>query len=156
MASELYFPAPYAIMTTRILESDYGSAFVTYPEVHQSWVIVTAGDEAICLDPPGAVVRVYNPPDDCGNTPPDVCYTGQTVQDEYDVTFACTDENDVTYECRLLPGKMPCRRSQSTLKVYFICFFPIYINIVCCFDFLLLSIFFLLCLSYILICLDIL
>merc|ERR1711862_892446 len=70
----------------------------TYPEVHQSWVIVTAGDEAICLDPPGAVVRVYNPPDDCGNTPPDVCYTGQTVQDEYDVTFACTDENDVTYE----------------------------------------------------------
>jgi len=95
---QLYFPAPYAIMTSGILEADYGTLFVTYPEVHQSWIIVTAGDESICLDPPGAVTRVYNPPEDCGNTPPNVCYTGETVQDLYDVTYACTDANDVTYE----------------------------------------------------------
>jgi len=95
--SALYFPKPYAVMLSRILEANYGTAFVSYPEVQQSWIIVTAGDESICLDPPPEVVQVYNPPESCGNTPPEVCYTGQTVLDLYDDTFACTPENDITY-----------------------------------------------------------
>jgi len=92
-----YFPAPYAVMLKGMIEAKYGDAFVTYPEVHQSWVVVTADDDSLCLDPPGKNVDVYNPPDSCDNTPPDVCYTGETVQDLYDVTFACTAEHDDEY-----------------------------------------------------------
>jgi len=94
----MYFPKPYAIMIGRMLEANYGSAFVTYPEVHQSWIVVTAGDSSLCLDPPPEKVLVYKSPDSCGNTPSEVCYTGKTVLDLYDVTFACTEENDVKYK----------------------------------------------------------
>lgn len=94
----MYFPKPYAIMIGRMIEGNYGAAFVTYPEVHQSWIVVTAGDDSLCLDPKPEDVLVYNPPDSCGNTPPEVCYTGETVHDLYDVTFACTEENDVNYK----------------------------------------------------------
>lgn len=94
----IYFPKPYAIMIGRMIEGNYGAAFVTFPEVHQSWIVVTAGDSSLCLDPRPENVLVYNPPDSCGNTPPEVCYTGETVLDLYDVTFACTEENDVKYK----------------------------------------------------------
>jgi len=92
----LYFPKPYATMLARIIEGDYGTAFVTYPEVHQSWIIVTDGDESLYLDPAPETVRVYKDPQSCGNTPPEVCYLDETVQDLYD-DFECTDENDVTF-----------------------------------------------------------
>jgi len=91
---ELYIPQPYAIMLSRMFEADYGTAFVTYPETHQSWIVVTAGDDSECLDPPGDRVNVYNPPGDCGNVAPKVCYNGLTVQYYYDNTFSCTDAHD--------------------------------------------------------------
>jgi len=96
--SALYFPKPYAVMLKGMIEANYGDAFVTYPEVHQSWIVVTAGDESLCLDPPGGKVDIYDTPQTCGNNPPDVCYTGQTVQHVYDVTFECTADNNLQYE----------------------------------------------------------
>merc|ERR1740130_1728509 len=39
------------------------------------------------------------PPSTCGNTPPKVCYTDDTVQDLYDVKYACTPDNDVEWKC---------------------------------------------------------
>jgi len=92
--TQLYIPSPYAIMLSRMLEADYGTAFVTYPEVHQSWVVVTADDESECLDPPENRVDVYNPPDTCGNVAPEICYTGYTVEYLYDEIFACSEENN--------------------------------------------------------------
>lgn len=97
--SSLYFPNPYAVMLSSMLMEDYSKGFVTFPEVNESWIVITADSPSICIDPPAADVLVYNPPDTCGNTPPKVCYTDDTVQDYYDVKFACTDENDITYKC---------------------------------------------------------
>jgi len=96
---ELYFPKAYATMLGRMINKEYGSGFVSYPEVEQQWTVITAGDESICMDPPGANVPVYMPPSCCGNTPPDVCFTEDTVQDLYDVKFACNDENDKKWKC---------------------------------------------------------
>jgi len=95
----LYFPKPYAVMVTRMLSKDHGSGFVTFPEVNQSWEVITAGSPSICNDPPGAATLVYQPPSSCGNTPPKVCYTDDTVQDLYDVKYACTPDNNVEWKC---------------------------------------------------------
>ena len=97
--NSLYFPKPYAVMVTRMLNKDHGSGFVTFPEVNQSWEVITAGSPSICNDPPGAATLVYKPPSSCGNTPPKVCYTDDTVQDLYDVKYACTPDNDVEWKC---------------------------------------------------------
>lgn len=53
----------------------------------------------ICMDPPAGAVMVYQPPSCCGNTPPEVCYTDKSVQDLYDVKFACHPDNDVRWHC---------------------------------------------------------
>jgi len=95
----LYFPKPYAVMVTRMLSKDHGSGFVTFPEVNQSWEVITAGSPSICNDPPGTATLVYQPPSSCGNTPPKVCYTDDTVQDLYDVKYACTPDNNVEWKC---------------------------------------------------------
>jgi len=93
----MYFPKPYAMMISDLLRADYSTAFVTYPECHQSWVVVTASSDSLCLDPLPDKVAVYNPPDSCGNTPPEVCYTGYSVEYLYNVTFACSAEHNVEY-----------------------------------------------------------
>merc|ERR1712238_552235 len=58
-----------------------------------------AGNEGICMDPPAGAVLVYQPPSCCGNTPPEVCYTDKSVQDWYDVHFACTEAHGVLWKC---------------------------------------------------------
>merc|ERR1712032_363727 len=95
----LYFPKPYAVLLGRMLTKDYSNGFVTYPEVHQSWAVITAGSPSICNDPPGGATLVYKPPDSCGNDPPKVCYTDDTVQYLYDVVYGCSPENDITWKC---------------------------------------------------------
>merc|ERR1719343_1674652 len=96
-----YFPNPYAVMLGSMIEEEYDKGYVTYPEVKQSWELITAGDEGICLDPPGGAVLIYTPPEDCGNTPPQVCYPEghRTVQDLYDDEYACTEENNEKWKC---------------------------------------------------------
>ena len=114
-----YFPKPYAIMIGRMLESDYGAAFVTYPEVHQSWTIVTAGDSSLCLDPRPENVLVYNPPDSCGKTPPEACYPGETILDSHDLVFACTEEDCVTHnDINFYQGK--CHSDSDTFDRYYL------------------------------------
>merc|ERR1719356_1075825 len=84
-----------------MIEEEYDKGYVTYPEVKQSWELITAGDEGICLDPPGGAVLIYTPPEDCGNTPPQVCYPEghRTVQDLYDDEYACSEENNEKWKC---------------------------------------------------------
>ena len=95
----LYFPKPYAALLSCMLTHDYSNGFVTYPKVNQSWKVITEGFPSICNDPPGGVTIVYKSPDTYGNTPPKVCYTNDTVQDLYDVEYACSPENDVKWKC---------------------------------------------------------
>merc|ERR1712232_1249197 len=59
---EIYFPKPYALMSAALLTRDYSKAFVTYPECHRSWEIVTASGPAECLDPAPQEVKVYAEP----------------------------------------------------------------------------------------------
>lgn len=94
---DMYFPKPYAIMAAALLQEDYSKAFVSYPECHTSWQIVTASGNSECLDPPPQNVEVYSPPQTCGNVPPKVCFKNETVKDLYDVTFACTPTHDIKY-----------------------------------------------------------
>jgi len=95
----LYFPTPYSVMVSHMIDEDYTSGFVTWLECQESWRVITAGNVGICMDPPAGAVMVYQPPSCCGNTPPEVCYTDKSVQDLYDVQFACTPDNDVTWQC---------------------------------------------------------
>jgi hypothetical protein len=97
-SSSMYFPKPYAMMISALLTASYGQAFVTYPECHRSWAIVTGSSAAACLDPPPETIEVYQPPAKCGNTPPAVCYTKHTVQYLYDVTYACSPAHDAEYQ----------------------------------------------------------
>ena len=86
------------MMISALLTGDYGQAFVTYPECHRSWEVVTGSGAAACLDPHPETVDVYKVPSTCGNTPPAVCYTGHTVEYAYDVTFACSAAHDALYK----------------------------------------------------------
>jgi len=93
----MYFPKPYAMMVSALLQADYSAAFVTYPECQASWQIVTANGPQECLDPLPQNVKVYTPPSKCGNTPPQVCFEKETVEDLYDKTFACSAAHDHLY-----------------------------------------------------------
>jgi len=97
--SAIYFPSAYAVMLGLMISESYDKGFVSYPEVHQSWEVITAGDVGICLDPPGGATMVYTPPENCGNIPPEVCYTDETVQDLYDGKYECTEENNEEWKC---------------------------------------------------------
>jgi len=92
----MYFPKPYAMMVSALLSGKYDVAFVTYPECRRGWEIVTRSSQSECLDPASQRVVVYKPPSECGNTPPKVCVDTppRTVEDLYNVTFACTSHND--------------------------------------------------------------
>merc|ERR1712151_886587 len=88
----------------------------------KSWEIITTSSPALCMDPAPEKVRIYKPPQDCGNTPPHVCYQGnQTVKDLYDVTFACTPEHNKQYanvslyknKCNLTSDKLNLHRIES-------------------------------------------
>jgi len=100
----IYFPKPYAMMVAALLKADYSAAFVTYPECHESWRVVTARGDRECLDPPPENVKVYTPPASCGNKAPSVCFKkwgrskNQTVQDIYDFTFSCTAAHDTEFK----------------------------------------------------------
>jgi hypothetical protein len=85
------------MMVSSLLGGEYTEAFVSYPECRASWEVVTASGAPACLDPPPEAVDVYAVPSTCGNTPPDVCYTGRTVAYAYDVTFACSAAHDAQY-----------------------------------------------------------
>merc|ERR1712054_576151 len=85
------------MMISALLSGEYGQAFVTYPECHRSWQVVTGTSPAECLDPPPAKVAVYQPPAACKHTPLAVCYNGTTVEQLYDVTFACSSAHDKLY-----------------------------------------------------------
>merc|ERR1712194_884360 len=66
----LYFPTPYSVMVSHMIDEDYTSGFVTWLECQESWRVITAGNVGICMDPPAGAVMVYQPPSCCGNTPP--------------------------------------------------------------------------------------
>jgi len=81
-------------MQAMIAES-YDLAFAAWKEVKHQWILVEEFEPNKSLDPAAVRVRVYDPPDACGNSPPDVCWSDKSVQDLYDDDFACTPENDV-------------------------------------------------------------
>jgi glucose-6-phosphate 1-dehydrogenase len=90
----MYFPTPYAMMMQALVTGNYGTAFSTWPQAHQGWKVVTGTSPSMCLDPAPSKVKVYEPPDACGHTPPEVCWSEKTVQEVYEDDFACTPEND--------------------------------------------------------------
>ena len=94
----MYFPTPYAMMVQATLDEKYDLAFATWKTVEKEWALVEDGGASKNLDPAPDRVRVYGAPDTCGNHPPDVCYTGKTVQDVYEDDFECTAEHDIELE----------------------------------------------------------
>lgn len=97
-ATDMYFPAAYAQMLAALTKREYNEAFASFAECQQGWKIITESSPALCMDPPPEEVPIYRPPSDCGNTPPNVCWEGDTVKDRYDVTYACTPEHDAMYQ----------------------------------------------------------
>lgn len=93
----LYFPKPYAKIVRALLTSDYGSAFVTWPECQRSWELITGSSPAECLDPPPEKVQVYIPSFLCDKTAPEFCDQHQSVKELYDVKFSCTPQHDAWY-----------------------------------------------------------
>ncbi len=85
-------------MVGALIDRQYTAAFATYPECRRGWEIITTTSDGRCMDPSPQDVPVYKTPDQCGQTPPDVCWQVTTVKDQYDITFACTPEHDVMYQ----------------------------------------------------------
>merc|ERR1711966_224044 len=94
----MYFPAPYAVLIANLLTKQYSTSFGTFPECKLGWEIITSTSPAICMDPAPKDVKIYQNPDKCGNTPPQVCWEDYTVSNEYDITFACSDAHDALYQ----------------------------------------------------------
>ena len=86
------------MMVQATLDEKYDLAFATWKTVEKEWALVEDGGASKNLDPAPDRVRVYGAPDTCGNHPPDVCYTGKTVQDVYEDDFECTAEHDMELE----------------------------------------------------------
>lgn len=89
-----YFPNPYAVLASALLTRNYGTSFVTYPECRRSWRLLTfpggsRADTSVALDPLPAAVRVYKQ---------GLQWEGETVEDLYNVTFACTPQHDEEYK----------------------------------------------------------
>jgi glucose-6-phosphate 1-dehydrogenase len=100
-----YFPTPYAMMMQALVTGNYGTAFGTWPQVQQQWVVVTGPSPSMCLDPAPDRVDVYQPPETCGNMPPNVCWLGVTVQDVYDDDFSCNSTNATITDSDLFKDK---------------------------------------------------
>jgi len=93
----MYFPKPYAVMVADLLKADYTAAFVTYPECELCWNIITGKSASLFMDPVPQKVPVYSPPRSCKQTPPNVCWSKDTVEDLYTKTYNCSKDNDQKY-----------------------------------------------------------
>jgi len=118
----MYFPTPYAIMMQALIAESYDLAFATWKEAEKQWMLVEDANASKNLDPAPGLVRVYDAPATCGNSPLAVCYSGKTDQDLYDVDFACTTENDAAlvdidfYQAKCHAEEWKRRLEASTIK----------------------------------------
>jgi len=93
----LYFPKPYSKIVKALLTSDYGAAFVTWPECQKCWEILTSTSPSVCLDPAPENVGIYIPAFLCDKTAPEMCDQHETVRDKYDSKYSCTPQHDTWY-----------------------------------------------------------
>jgi len=93
----LYFPKPYSKIVNALFTADYGSAFLTFEQCKRSWEIITGTSTAQCLDPKPEDVKVYLPAFLCDMEAPEMCDLHKTVQDLYEVDYACTEQHDTWY-----------------------------------------------------------
>jgi len=101
---DMYFPKPYSVMASALLNGNYGQSFVTWAECLRSWEIVTSSGPEVCLDPAPERVQVYRSPLEEGTecstnqcSSESVCWQAQSVKDIYDGQFECNAENDNKY-----------------------------------------------------------
>jgi len=101
---DMYFPKPYSVMASALLNGNYGQSFVTWAECLRSWEIVTSSGPEVCLDPAPERVQVYRSPLEEGSecstnqcSSESVCWQAQSVKDIYDGQFECNADNDVKY-----------------------------------------------------------
>jgi len=93
----MYFPKPYSKIVRALLASEYGEAFLTFPQCRRSWEIITGASPSVCLDPRPEDVAVYLPAFLCDLKAPEMCDQHKTVKDLYDTDYACTAEHDAWY-----------------------------------------------------------
>jgi len=100
---DMYFPKPYSIMAGALLKGDYSHSFVTWAECLSSWQIVSSSSPQVCLDPRPQDCMVYRSPLEAGVecsqnscSAENVCWQKTTVDDLYNVEFAC-DSTDEKY-----------------------------------------------------------